>query len=136
MATAASSIAVATTAQSARGWPAYNTVWRWHFYAGLLCLPFILWLPITGGIYLFKPQIESWLDKPYEQLTLTGVRATPSARVDAAPTAVGLILTVVSSTNMWWWRRASGSGCGRRTAGAVLAAWPRCLDVPYRAVRL
>lgn len=75
-------------ARSARGWPAYNTVWRWHFYAGLLCLPFILWLPVTGGIYLFKPQIESLLDQPFESLVVTGASAKPSAQVAAALAAV------------------------------------------------
>ena len=27
---------------------AYRAVWRWHFYPGLLCLPFVLWLAATG----------------------------------------------------------------------------------------
>jgi hypothetical protein len=30
----------------------YNAVWRWHFYAGLFCIPFIIWLSLTGTIYL------------------------------------------------------------------------------------
>ena len=77
-----------TGVNSARGWPGYNTIWRWHFYAGLMCLPFILWLPVTGAIYLFKPQIEAWLDQPYEQLTVTGARAEPAAHVTAALAAV------------------------------------------------
>lgn len=46
----------------------YRTIWRWHFYAGLFCIPFVIWLSITGGIYLFKSEIESWLDRPYDQL--------------------------------------------------------------------
>jgi len=37
----------------------YRAVWRWHFCAGLLALPFLLLLSITGGLYLFKPEIES-----------------------------------------------------------------------------
>ena len=78
----------ANLAQSARGWPGYNTIWRWHFYAGLLCLPFIFWLPITGAIYLFKPQIEAWLDQPYEHLAVTGAPASPTAQVAAALAAV------------------------------------------------
>ena len=41
---------------------AYRTIWRWHFYAGLLCLPLVLWLAVTGPIYLFKPQVDAWLD--------------------------------------------------------------------------
>lgn len=36
----------------------YRAVWRWHFYAGLLVLPFLGWLAITGSLYLYKPEIE------------------------------------------------------------------------------
>ncbi|GAM96789.1 iron-regulated membrane protein [alpha proteobacterium U9-1i] len=72
----------------ARTWPDYNAVWRWHFYAGLLCIPFVLWLAATGSIYLFKPQIEGWLDAPYERLSTEGARSAPSAQVRAALRAV------------------------------------------------
>ncbi len=41
----------------------YPTISRWHFYAGLFVLPFILILSITGSIYLFKPQIERWEER-------------------------------------------------------------------------
>jgi uncharacterized iron-regulated membrane protein len=37
----------------------YRTVWRWHFYAGLWVIPFMMILAITGGIYLFKPQLDA-----------------------------------------------------------------------------
>ncbi|MEO1444846.1 MAG: PepSY domain-containing protein [Cyanobacteria bacterium J06635_11] len=36
----------------------YQTVWRWHFYAGLFVIPFMLVLGATGIIYLFKPQLD------------------------------------------------------------------------------
>lgn len=36
----------------------YQMIWRWHFYAGVIFTPIILMLSISGGIYLFKPQIE------------------------------------------------------------------------------
>ena len=36
----------------------YRRVWRWHFFAGLLCLPFIFLLALTGAIYLFNGQID------------------------------------------------------------------------------
>ncbi len=71
-----------------RGWPGYSTVWRWHFYAGLFCIPFVLILTITGAIYLFNPQVENQLTQPYEHLTVTGVRATAEAQVAAALAAV------------------------------------------------
>ena len=66
----------------------YRTIWRWHFYAGLFSIPFILWLSVTGSIYLFRPQIERWLDRPYDHLVLKGVRATPEAQALAAVAAV------------------------------------------------
>lgn len=69
-------------------WPSYRTVWRWHFYAGLFAIPFILWLSVTGSIYLFKPQIERFLDRPYDHLVLTGPRAQPQQVVAAAVSAV------------------------------------------------
>ena len=31
----------------------YRTLWRWHFYAGLFILPFMITLAITGGLYVF-----------------------------------------------------------------------------------
>ncbi|MGB8703561.1 MAG: PepSY domain-containing protein [Gillisia sp.] len=34
-------------------------LWRWHVIAGLISLPFILILSITGGIYLFKNYYEA-----------------------------------------------------------------------------
>ena len=69
-------------------WLNYRTIWRWHFYAGLFCIPFVLWLATTGSIYLFKPQIDAWLDRPYEHLAVQGVRATAAAQVEAALAAV------------------------------------------------
>ena len=36
----------------------YRRVWRWHFYAGLICLPVIVLLAVTGGLYLFRFEIE------------------------------------------------------------------------------
>ncbi len=77
-----------TKTAAKRVWPAYNTIWRWHFYAGLFCLPFILVLSISGAIYLFKPQVESVLDRPYDLLVMTGKRATAEAQVSAALAAV------------------------------------------------
>ena len=63
---------------------AYRLVWRWHFYAGLFCLPFVLWLACTGSIYLFKPQIEAWLDRPYDRIDAQAPRVAPSSQVAAA----------------------------------------------------
>ncbi|MBW4329663.1 PepSY domain-containing protein [Stakelama sp. CBK3Z-3] len=69
-------------------WPDYAAIWRWHFYAGLFCIPFICWLAITGSIYIFRPDIEAWLDRPYESLHLAGLAAAPSAEARAAIAAI------------------------------------------------
>ena len=66
----------------------YNAVWRWHFYAGLFCMPFVLWLAATGTIYLWKPQIEAWLERPYDTLTPAGPRASAEVQVKVALAAV------------------------------------------------
>ena len=63
-------------------------IWRWHFYAGLFCIPFVICLATTGSIYLFRPQIEALLDRPYTNLPIAGPLATPAARVGAALAAV------------------------------------------------
>jgi uncharacterized iron-regulated membrane protein len=66
----------------------YRIVWRWHFYAGLFCVPFVMWLAVTGSIYLYKPQIEALIDRPYDNLAITGARASAAAEVEAAIKAV------------------------------------------------
>jgi hypothetical protein len=66
----------------------YNAVWRWHFYAGLFCLPFVLWLSVTGTIYLWKPQIEAWQERGYDALPVGPARGSPQHIVAAALTAV------------------------------------------------
>jgi uncharacterized iron-regulated membrane protein len=65
----------------------HRTVWRWHFYAGLFCIPFVLWLSVTGTVFLFHPQIQHFLDRPYNHLSIAQ-RATPNAQVQAALGAV------------------------------------------------
>ncbi|URW74772.1 PepSY domain-containing protein [Sphingomonas donggukensis] len=72
----------------ARQWPAYAAIWRWHFYAGLFCIPFVLWLATTGSTYLFKPQVEALIDRPYANVATAGPRATAAEQVTAAVRAV------------------------------------------------
>jgi len=62
--------------------PRYALFWRWHFYAGLFVLPFIVILSITGSIYLFKPQIERWEERAYLGLGEAG-RVSPDRQLAA-----------------------------------------------------
>jgi uncharacterized iron-regulated membrane protein len=71
----------------------YGTAWRWHFYAGLFVLPFVLLLSVSGSIYLFKPQIDRWEERNFRDLGIRGavspdrqlaavLAANPGARFD------------------------------------------------------
>jgi len=61
----------------------YRTIWRWHFYAGLFVIPFVLLLAATGAAYLFKPQVERWEERAYRTPVVERV-VLPSTQVSAA----------------------------------------------------
>ena len=52
-----------------------RTLWRWHFYAGVLSAPIVMLLGVTGAIYLFKPIAE-----PIMYRHLQTVQTVESAR--------------------------------------------------------
>jgi uncharacterized iron-regulated membrane protein len=54
----------------------YQAVWRWHFVAGLLVMPFLVMMAVTGGLYLFKDEITNLV---YRDLVEVPVRAAPEA---------------------------------------------------------
>jgi len=62
----------------------YRALWRWHFHAGLFCIPFVIVLALTGSIYLFKPQIDAFADRGVDSLRLSGARATGEQHIAAA----------------------------------------------------
>jgi uncharacterized iron-regulated membrane protein len=61
----------------------YRTLWRWHFYAGLFVMPFVLMLSLTGAIYLFKPQLDHWEERNFQRLPVAKT-VPPSKQVEAA----------------------------------------------------
>ncbi|MBI1348685.1 PepSY domain-containing protein [bacterium] len=66
----------------------YAVVWRWHFYAGLLCAP-ILWLVLgTGAIYVFRTEISAWRDKSLQVVEPTGRRLSYDELREHAAAAV------------------------------------------------
>ncbi|HEV2504035.1 MAG TPA: PepSY domain-containing protein [Mesorhizobium sp.] len=67
----------------------YRAVWRWHFYAGLLVLPFMITLALTGALYLFKDEIDGIVHSDLKRVEVQeGVtKAPPSQMVAAALTA-------------------------------------------------
>jgi len=67
----------------------YHAFWRWHFYAGLLVMPILMLMALTGGLYLFKDEIDGAI---YRRLLVVpaGTAATsPQAWADAAGRALG-----------------------------------------------
>ncbi len=62
----------------------YRALWRWHFHAGMFCIPFVLVLALSGAVYLFKPQLDALADRDVDSLTITGHRASGDAQIAAA----------------------------------------------------
>lgn len=54
----------------------YNLAWRWHFYAGLFVIPFLIMLSLTGIIYLFKPQLDQLMYADLLQVEASGQSLT------------------------------------------------------------
>jgi len=65
----------------------YRRVWRWHFFAGLLCLPFIFSLTLTGAVYLFNRELD---DVVYRSLL---VRDEAAISANAAPLPPSELIT-------------------------------------------
>lgn len=67
----------------------YRAVWRWHFYAGLLVLPFMITLAITGALYLFRDEIDAIVHAELKRVEVqdNATRIAPSAMAAAAVAA-------------------------------------------------
>lgn len=62
----------------------YRAVWRWHFYAGLLVLPFLITLAVTGALYLFRDEIDAIVHSDLKEVAVQAERAAPAAMIAAA----------------------------------------------------
>ncbi|WP_119459837.1 PepSY-associated TM helix domain-containing protein [Rhodospirillaceae bacterium SYSU D60014] len=63
----------------------YRAVWRWHFYAGLFVLPFLVVLAATGALYLFRDEIDALVHADLKRVEAQAVQQLPPAAiVDAA----------------------------------------------------
>lgn len=61
----------------------YRTLWRWHFYAGLFVMPFVLVLALSGTAFLFKPQLDRWEERAFTGPT-AAASASPRHQAEAA----------------------------------------------------
>ncbi|WP_043837232.1 PepSY-associated TM helix domain-containing protein [Muricoccus aerilatus] len=65
----------------------YGTIWRWHFYAGLLVAPLLVILSLTGTVYLFEREINDALQPQLRVAASSAEIVTPggmTAAVEAA----------------------------------------------------
>jgi len=67
----------------------YRAVWRWHFIAGLLVLPFLLLLAVTGGLYLFSPELDHLVYRPWDEVSAQGRAIAPSELAQRVERATG-----------------------------------------------
>ena len=68
---------------------AYRAVWRWHFYAGVFVMPVLMLLALTGGLYLFKDEIDGFLYRDMIRVPAVQAEAAPDAWVASAAQAAG-----------------------------------------------
>ncbi|TWT00534.1 PepSY domain-containing protein [Planomicrobium sp. CPCC 101079] len=60
----------------------YKTIWRWHFYAGIIFAPILILLAVTGSVYLFKAEIEETIYQNYYEVTPQGEQLSASEQVE------------------------------------------------------
>lgn len=80
--------AAAAAEPSALAQRLYRAIWRWHFFAGLLAVPFMISLAITGGLYLFNDEIDASLFRYRNYVTVGSAELAPSAIAEKAVSAV------------------------------------------------
>jgi uncharacterized iron-regulated membrane protein len=87
MATLTPSVAAKTSTQAPSASNLYRAVWRWHFYAGLLVLPFLIWLAVTGGLYVFKAEIDGYFHRDLKFVSASAGAVRPHSELVAAALA-------------------------------------------------
>jgi len=65
-------------------WRFYRAIWRWHFYAGLLVLPFITLLAVTGAAFLYQDVIDRSVHHALKVVQVGGARLPAEQLVGAA----------------------------------------------------
>ncbi|WP_373563688.1 PepSY-associated TM helix domain-containing protein [Vibrio sp. Y2-5] len=70
-------------AATSRAKSLYFLTWRWHFYAGLFVIPFILILSLTGLVMLFDDEIEQVRYHDLLVVTPQSQQLAVSAQIDA-----------------------------------------------------
>lgn len=110
-----------------RAWIDRRTVWRWHFYAGLFCAPFVVVLAASGTVYLFKTELESWLDRPIdrrvaEDLVGQDVAGGPGSSLHMAAARAAAAIAAVPGSRLQAYELPHAAGGDAVQATRVLVA--------------
>lgn len=81
--------AIETSQDPAPAGEIYRAFWRWHFYAGLLVLPILMLMALTGGLYLFKDELTAVIHRPLVVVADRPATAPATAWIAAAETGTG-----------------------------------------------
>jgi uncharacterized iron-regulated membrane protein len=65
----------------------YRAVWRWHFYAGLITLPFLILLAVTGGLYLFRYELDAVIHRDLKRVEQKAQPYRPPSEIVASAVA-------------------------------------------------
>jgi uncharacterized iron-regulated membrane protein len=76
---AAVSAATSSASSAATGRDTYARLWRWHFYAAFLVIPFVLWQSVTGTLYLWHEELA---DRQHAALRFVEPRAERASYAD------------------------------------------------------
>ncbi len=76
--------AVASPPDSASSTRLYRRLWRWHFYAAFLVIPFVLLQSITGTMYLWQDEWADWAHPELRFVTPAPAVASFDAQLAAA----------------------------------------------------
>ncbi|GAA4419539.1 PepSY domain-containing protein [Acidovorax lacteus] len=75
----------------------YRAVWRWHFYAGLLVLPLLIWLAVTGALFVYHQAIDR-----YVHADLLTVPVPAAAGTEPAPHSAVLAAALAAQPGTWF----------------------------------
>lgn len=104
----------------------YAAFWRWHFYAGLVILPLLMLMALTGGLYLFRGEIDALVYKPLTTVADGPRTISPQAWVDAAQrTGLGRVVQLTAP--------ADGTASARLTVEAADGARRDVFVDPHEA---
>ncbi|MGH8133398.1 MAG: PepSY-associated TM helix domain-containing protein [Steroidobacteraceae bacterium] len=107
----------------------YRTIWRWHFFAALIVIPFVLWQSTTGSLYLWS---EWWMDVMHPELRFvepSNQAVSPSTQIAAALATAPRVSGPASDSSHAAHRRAQVTTATLAAATLSPAAGPPVVGV-------